>query len=118
MYTGNCNGCGACCRSTFIHPTLGVVEAHCSNLLEIGRKNTPGSTFCAVYEARTLGMPIRMVVDAMPTLGWESRCYMSYPQSKDAIPPECSYVFDGNPKDKPRWGIAYRPTLGDLISQK
>jgi hypothetical protein len=69
----------------------------------------PKATLCGVYKRRVLGMPITMLVDGT-TYSYQSSCYSTYPDKKDAIPPECSYVWQGD-EPQPRWHLTYAPKL-------
>lgn len=49
-------------------------------------------------------------------VGYYSRCLMTYPRKVDAIPPECSYKWEGSNK-QPRWSLGYKPTLGNMVTE-
>ena len=108
-YEGTCNGCGKCCTATHIHPQLGIVRARCCYLVDIREIGQLKATLCSVYERRVLGMPITMMVDGT-NYSYQSSCYSTYPNEQDAIPPECSYLWQGQ-NEQPRWHLTYAPKL-------
>lgn len=107
MWLGSCNSCGQCCQATLYGHTF-----RCQNLLVTGSVGQPDATSCAVYHLRSDGMPIVMrSLDG--EFAYASQCLATYPRPKDAIPPECSYVFapDDLVQIKPEWSITYAPTF-------
>ncbi len=113
-YEGNCNGCGSCCAGfIFIGGTR--IETRCENLVVAEPIGRPQATLCSVHGKRTLGMPIRMLLENGRS--YRSRCLATYPRPQDAIPPECSYKYVGPSEKKPRWSIGYKPELGNLVCE-
>jgi len=115
-YTGECNGCGKCCTGDIFDPATGKFTTYyCENLVVAGPIGTPQATLCSVHNNRTLGMKVTYYT-ADGAGGYEGRCLSTYPREQDAIPPECSYSWQGSDK-QPRWSIGYAPSLGNLISE-
>ena len=115
-YSGECSGCGKCCQGTVFNPELGKsLTFYCENLVISGPIGTPQATMCSIHSTRTLGMKVTYYT-ADGKSGYEGRCLSTYPREQDAIPPECSYSWQGSDK-QPRWSIGYAPSLGNLISE-
>lgn len=119
MWTGDCNRCGLCCRcflgcSAVIHAqhvrppiAVAVLEFRCRNLVVIEPLGQPGATLCRIHEKIYPGMPIDLE-SAHGNCG-KSTCAADYPRSYDAVPPECSYIWSGDPEKKPVWTPGYLP---------
>jgi hypothetical protein len=58
-------------------------------------------------------MPIKMVSEYG---SYESKCLMEYPRNFDAIPPECSYEWEGD-KPQPKCHINYTPKLVNITQR-
>lgn len=105
-YFGTCNRCGLCC----VHKNIEVGKkgevflfvGHCEHLRGFGGDSLlPYPTFCDVYDKREYLMPITM---HFPNgLHYPSVCVATFPRPNDAIPPQCSYVWEGHPEHKPKW---------------
>ena len=76
---GACNRCGACCRIV-----RGSRVYVCANLIQ-----TEPITACAVWDARTPLMPIRMVAEDGREIA--ERCIPDFPVGSETVPAECSY---------------------------
>ena len=107
MYTGICNQCGKCC--TYTDPNTGD-EYRCDNLEVIKPLGQPEASRCLVHKEKWVGKPITMRSVRFPIASYPSKCLASYPRNEDAIPPECSFVWDNNGK-QPRWHPGYTPNL-------
>lgn len=108
MYTGDCNGCGLCCTAK-INGKLYV----CEHLALHGMLGREGATRCKVHDTRKVGMPVRQIpVDGESSPRW-SHCLPTYPREKDAVPPECSYVWENqeNGLVQVQWEEGYVPEL-------
>lgn len=105
-YTGQCNGCGLCCRC-FLEVAGQLREFRCRELVVLGPLGKPGATFCRVHAVKYPGMPIALE-SAAGDQG-TSDCAADYPRDQDAVPPECSYVYVGDPDKKPKWTPDFLP---------
>lgn len=105
-WSGECNLCGRCCEATVFLET-GMVTFSCIYLLTMDRIGKPGASFCAMHKRKKDGMPILMVSEDK-TRSYESHCLSSYPTEKDAVPPECSFVWEGE-LTKPKWTLTFSP---------
>jgi uncharacterized cysteine cluster protein YcgN (CxxCxxCC family) len=115
-YSGDCNSCGKCCTGTTWNPhEQKLVTVYCENLILGETPGRPQATMCAAHKTKTLGMKVIFYTgDGVGS--YEGQCLSIYPRTQDAIPPECSYKWQGNNK-QPRWPIGYAPSLGNLISE-
>lgn len=52
-------------------------------------------------------MPIVMMRE--DGVAYKSNCYSTYPEKQDAVPPECSYKYEG--EEQPQWFLGYTPKL-------
>lgn len=111
-YSGDCNKCGACCQYTMLtidgNGSPVFVKARCDNLIGGDDKYIQYPKICAVHEERELGMPTKM---RFPNGTWyRSQCLTVYPRPQDAIPPQCSYSWEGK-AEQPKWNITYGPSM-------
>jgi len=92
--------------------------------LSFGRLGNEGATACALHQAKYVGMPIWMV-SADGQLRYPSHCLATYPRNQDAVPPECSYVWQaanrhGSPQgdEQPQWHMGYTPSMPENVTEK
>ena len=113
-YSGECNGCGACCTSVRTDPKTGKEHRfYCEHLQLVKRAiGQEGSTRCKVHSKRTVGMPVQFRTKNKK-LGYLSACLPTYPRNKDAIPPECSYIWlnEEGGLPQPQWSEGYTPQI-------
>lgn len=81
----------------------------CEHLVIQDKLGTPSATKCKVHANRTAGMEITMHA-ADGSFSFVAECMMQYPRTKDAVPPDCSYVWIGEIEKKPEWSASYRLT--------
>lgn len=103
-YVGECNSCGVCCS---------YAGYACEHLLQFDKLGNPGASACSIWDKRTYGMLIVM----RNTRGEKaySKCITVYPRPQDAVPPQCSYVWDGQERKQPLWHITYAPKLEEEV---
>lgn len=106
MYLGECNGCGLCCSAK-----VNGVQYVCENLETLHEIGTEGATRCRVHSTRKMGMPVKQIpVDGVGEIVM-SHCLPTYPRNKDAIPPQCSYVWIAGVQ--PVWHEGYEPMIDE-----
>lgn len=112
MWIGQCNGCGMCCRA-FLDVAGVPVEFRCTHLVVIGAIGTSGATLCRVHKDKYPEMPIQLEsvggLRCTESSKGTATCAAEYPRPHDAVPPECSYTWSGDPDKKPVWTPGFLP---------